>query len=208
MPIYRKNPDGTRTRIVYPSGSRSGIAVSDGATVPVTTAPPAPILEPPLKRMRGHAIKNEEGKFMPTGEGPGFANPPKEHQFRKGGSGGPGRPRGSVSYDTLVRKHLTTKRRVRIEGVDRQVSTAELILMTTIKDAAEGKGRDARKYILAEIARAFPTQEDRQSIGPRELNASDALSLAEYEAELRRQLLAEILAGKHNVDGAGEGEQP
>ena len=208
MPIYRKNLDGTRTRVTFPNGSRSGIPVSDAACVPATAAPPASILAPPPKRKRGHAIKDEQGKFLPTGEGPGFANPPKEHQFRKGGSGGPGRPRGSVSFDTLIRKHLTKKRRVRVDGKDRVVTTGELIVMATMKDAAEGKSRDARKYVLGEMARTLPTQVDSQTVGARELNASDALSLAEYEAELRRQLLAEIQAGNHDFEDAGEGEEP
>lgn len=216
MPIYRKNPDGTRTLVTYPGGSRVSVPVPGAATIPAPVPPTAAGLKPPStaaveperKRRRGHAVKNEQGKFMPTSEGVGFASPPKEHQFKTGGPGGPGPKKWSVSFDTLIRKHLTTKRRVRIEGVDRKVSTAELILMTTIKDAAEGKSRDARKYVLAEMARAFPAQADSQAVGPREINDSDALSLAEYEAELRRQLLAEILAGKHDIEDAGEGDQP
>lgn len=208
MPIHRINPDGSRTLMIYPKGSRIGIPVSDVATVHVSTVTPAPVLAPAPKRMRGHAIKNEQGKFMPTGEGPGFASPPKQHQFRQGGSGGPGRPRGSFSYDTLIHKHLSKKRRVRVDGKDCLVSTGELIVMATIKDAAEGKGRDARKHALAEMARTFPTQADSQSVGPRELNASDALSLAEYEAELRQRLLEEIRAGEHEEEPTDEGEAP
>ena len=205
MPIYRKNPDGSRTRVTYPNGSRSATPASDGATIPAPAPPPtATILQPAPTRRRGHAVKNAQGKFMPTGEGVGFANPPKEHRFD--GKPGPGRPRNTLSYDTLIRKHLTKKRQIRAEGKDRVVSTAELIMMATIKDAAEGKGRDARRYALAEIARAFPAQNDSQTVGPRELNASDALTLAEFKAELRQQLLEEIRAGNHVLDANDEGE--
>ena len=207
MPIYRKNPDGSRTRVTYPNASRSGTPASDAVTVPAPRpSPAAPSLEPAPTRRRGHAVKNAQGKFMPTGEGVGFASPPKEHRFN--GKPGPGRPKNTLSYDTLIRKHLTKKRQIRAEGKDCVVSTAELIMMATIKDAAEGKGRDARRFALAEIARAFPAQNDSQAVGPRELNASDALSMAEFEAELRQQLLEEIRAGNHDLDASDEGEAP
>lgn len=181
MPIYRKNPDGTRTQVTFPNRSRSGISASDEACVLVTAAPPAPLLEPLPKRKRGHAIKNEQGKFMPTGDGPGFANPPKEHRFN--GKPGPGRPKGALSHDTIVRKHLELKRKVRIDGQEKSVSVRELLVMTAHKQALEGKIK-ALTEAMAESARLYPDLQSANSLGN-----SPILSAAD------RQLLDEHLSG-------------
>ena len=58
-------------------------------------------------RRRGHATKDENGKWQPTAPYPnGFARTPADTRFKPGGKGGPGRPKGSVSHDALMQKHL------------------------------------------------------------------------------------------------------
>lgn len=150
-------------------------------------------------RRRGHAVKDANGKWLPTGDGVGWCNPPEATRFEKGGKGGPGRPKGSVSHDTMLKKHLSQKRSVRVDGKEKKIAIRELVLMTTVKAAAEGKDRDARKYILQELARIYAAGHESGASAPAELTAADVLSLAEYEADLRRQgreeLMRELSAG-------------
>ena len=182
MPIYRKNPDGSRTRVTYPNASGSATPASVRATVAAPAPPPtATILEPAPTRRRGHAIKNAQGKFLPTGEGVGFASPPKEHRFN--GKPGPGRPKASLSHDAMVRKHLERKRKVRIDGKEKSVSLRELLIMTAHKQALEGKIK-ALTETLADSARLYPDlQSSSRNGGPPTLSAAD------------RQLLDEHLSG-------------
>lgn len=65
--------------------------------------------------------------------------------------------------------------------------------MITVKSALEGKDKHARAYVLAQDQRLHPSQEsgDDAASAPA-LSASDLLSLAEYEAELREQLREEV----------------
>jgi hypothetical protein len=144
-------------------------------------------------RPRSRAIKDETGKWQATGDYEvGFGRPPKATQFN--GKPGPGRPKGTVSFDKLLRKHLTQKRNVRINGGERQVTNAELIIMTLVKDAVEGKDRGARKFALAEMARTLvPAEAGTRPLDQQHLNESDALSLAEFEQDLRERLLRELL---------------
>lgn len=171
------------------------------AQVPLAPKPPskssdAGLPEPPR---RGHAVKDERGKWLPTGNyDSGWCQPPQATRFKKGCKPGPGRPRGTVSHDTLLKKHLGQKRRIRVDGRERDVATREIVLMTTVKAAAEGKDREARKYVLQEMARIYGGEGRDNSGVPVELSASDALSLAEFEAEIRRQILEDIAL--NNVD--------
>ncbi|WP_445192403.1 DUF5681 domain-containing protein [Sphingomonas sp. Tas61C01] len=114
----------------------------------------------PAKR-RGHALKSDDGKWLPTGPGPGWCNPPLESRFQKGGRGEPGRPKGSVSHDRVMKKLLVQKRTVRVDGKETKIAAHELIVMTTVKAAAEGKDRDARKYVLSEAARLLSEGKNR-----------------------------------------------
>lgn len=153
---------------------------------------------------RGKARKDENGKWQPTGDYEvGFGRPPVATRFA--GKPGPGRPKGSVSYDTLMAKHLGQRSKVRINGHQKVVSHAELIVMSTVKDAIEGKRRDARKQVLTEMARLMtPTLRDA-GISPKDLNDADRLTLEEFHRDVRAQILAEIgLDPAERADGAGE----
>lgn len=151
---------------------------------------------PPGPKRRGHAVRNERGKYQPTSDYPeGFARPPERHQFKPGCAPGPGRPRGSVSHDTLIAKHLNEKREISIRGERKKLATRELVVMSTVKSALEGKDKHARAYILAQHERLFPARESSaDAANPATLSASDELSLAEYEQELRERLRDELMA--------------
>ena len=153
--------------------------------------PAAPLVNPRTRR-RGHAVRDASGKWQPTGEGVGWCNPPVATRFQKGNLGGPGRPKGSVSHDTLLKKHLGQKFSVRIGGTEQKLATNELVIMTTVKAAAEGKDREARKYVLLESARIFPPEPGGPSTAA-EPNDADKLSLAEFEAELRHEIRENLI---------------
>ena len=155
-----------------------------------------------IPRIRGHAQKDDSGKWQPTGEYEvGFGRPPADHRFKKGGAGGPGRPKGSRSHDSILREALSEKRPVRIDGQERNLPLRKLVVLKTVKDAAEGTDRHARKYVLDESARLFPEAEIARATKPSDLNDSDALSLAEFEAEIRHRIRQESARKDEPDDG-------
>jgi hypothetical protein len=149
-------------------------------------------------KRRGHAVKDENGNWLPTGPGPGWCNPPVHSQYKKGGKGGPGRPKGSVNHDRVMRKHLAQRRNVRVGGKEMKIPAHELIVMAMVKAAAEGKDRDARKYALSEALRLSVDDRNAAAQSASELNASDTLSLAELRREIRDDVLREL--GKNQGD--------
>lgn len=153
---------------------------------------------------RGHAVKDENGKWQPTGDyGHGFARTPEHSRFKPGAKGGPGRPKGTVSHDKLLAKHLSQKREVSINGQRQLLTARELLIMTTVKAALEGKDKHARAYVLAQTERLFRSHENAEDLATAStLSASDALSIAEFEEELRARLLEELTGER----GAGEDE--
>ena len=154
---------------------------------------------------RGHAVKDENGKWQPTGDyGHGFARPPEHSRFEPGGKGGPGRPKGSVSHDKLLAKHLSQKREVSLNGQRQRLAARELVIMTTVKAALEGKDKHARAYVLAQNERLFRSPENAEDVASASmLSASDALSIAEFEEELRERLRAELRAERDAEEGEG-----
>lgn len=107
-----------------------------------------------LKQRRGHAIKNAQGKFMPTGKGVGFANPPKEHRFN--GKPGPGRPKGSRSQDSYMREELEQIRTIRIDGVPKKLKHRQLVSKLMVANALEKKTDKALATAHDHAMRLFP----------------------------------------------------
>lgn len=176
---------------------------------PQTQSQPLPQADVTTSRRRGHATRDERGKFEPAGDYQvGFARPPAQHRFAKGNRGGPGRPKRSISHDAMLRKELAQKRPVRIDGKSQILTLRELLLKTAVKDALAGD-KQARRLLLAELARLYPA--DRENLhGPStaELNASDALSLAELEAMLLGAHADMQTAGRDPQDHGEGSDQP
>lgn len=111
-----------------------------------------------------HKAPNNPGtkkKRQATGDYPvGYCRPPIEHQFN--GKPGPGRPKGAVSQDKLMRKHLSQKRKVKVDGKELKVSMRELLIITTIKHALAGKKELGG--LLSEAFRLFPDGESIQNV--------------------------------------------
>jgi hypothetical protein len=185
------NPGSSRQEASPTCGQHAAAQELDSHTIG-TELPPE---QKPAKR-RGHATKDDRGKWQPTSDYPhGFARTPEHSRFKRGCKGGPGRPKGSVSHDALMAKHLNQKREVSLNGRRRQVANRELVIMSTVKSAIEGKDKQARAHVLAHDQRLHPSKEGGEdALGAPALSASDMLSLAEYEAELRERIRAEIRA--------------
>lgn len=140
---------------------------------------------------RTKATKDENGKWQPTGDYEiGFGRPPLATRFT--GKPGPGRPKGSVSYDVMLRKHLSKKRKVRIDGKDRTVTQGELVIITTVRDAMEGKSKDARRQILADMHRLSPADHHEAGTSVRDHNEADRLTFDEFYQTVRDEVLADL----------------
>ena len=153
------------------------------------------------KRKRGHARKAKNRKWLPTGPN-GFAAPPPEHRFKDGNCGGGRKAKVRPSTDDLYRKHLELKRKAKIGGEECTMEQRDLLIATTIRDALAGE-RASRKHTLDQMPRLYPSLPDKISaISPSEINAADALSLAEF----REELIAEFRASASTADKEEKGD--
>ena len=151
----------------------------------------------------GAPAESARDKQKPTGDYMvGYARPPIEHQFS--GKPGPGRPKGSLSHDTIVRRNLAQTRKVKIDGKVKTMPMREYLVMTQIKLAAEGK-LAALKEILAESARLYPPLQVAQAG-----NATTELSAAEQAGRAARAkgmaLFPRKIAGRYAMIGRQDHE--
>ncbi len=145
----------------------------------------------PLRRRRS---KHEKRK--PTGDYPvGYARPPVEYQFK--GKPGPGRPSGSLSHDTILRRNLAQSRKVKIDGKVKAMPMREYLIMTQIKLAAEGK-LPALKGLLAESARLYPESTDAQPAAPTAYPLGDGTS----DGRILRELIGMLSIGEPNPESS------
>ncbi len=77
----------------------------------------------------------------------GYKRPPKEHQFKPGGRGGPGRPKGSKNLKNLIHKHAARKISVKLDGRSVTLSSGEALLLRVFRDGIAGKP-SAMKQVL------------------------------------------------------------
>lgn len=69
----------------------------------------------------------------------GYANPPKETQFKKGQSGNPkGRPKGDKNYLTLANRELSQKVSIMENGRHKTISKKEVFIKTAINKGIVG----------------------------------------------------------------------
>ncbi len=87
----------------------------------------------------------------------GYGRPPVETRF-DGSRPGPGRPRGAVSQDTLMKKHFSHAERVAVEGKLIKIQARELAIMLRKKAAMSGD-RHAIDYVLKHSDRLFAEPE-------------------------------------------------
>jgi hypothetical protein len=115
----------------------------------------------------------------------GRGHPPVEHQFRKGGKPGPGRPKGSKNHDTKLKERFETKRVVRIGGVEQIASLHDILIDLQFKAALEGKEKP-QQSLLDEAKRLYPASDDTgQAQGAiKPLSPSDQARLDKMFADL------------------------
>ena len=119
----------------------------------------------PAKRRRGHAQKDERGKFLPTGDyDVGFGRPPAHTRF-DGTRPGPGRPKGSRSQDSYMRDELESVREIRIDGVARKLKHRQLISKMMVAKALEKPSERALKNVHDMAVRLFPDEPRAEAPG-------------------------------------------
>lgn len=141
---------------------------TEPASLPETSSQPIARSEPdtvsapnPPKRRRGHATRDENGKWQPTGNYRiGFCMPPVHGQFK--GKPGPGRPKGTKSQDSLMREMLEAKRKVRVDGRTRSRANRELINEMQLKLAFD-KNLKAILSLQAEAKRLYPERDSAET---------------------------------------------
>ena len=177
---------------------KDGAASNKHASTATTDGPPTAAAKP----KRGHALKDENGKWLPTGNYEvGFGRPPVAYQFS--GKPGPGRPRREVSHDHILRRHLEQKRKVRIDGQEKTMSVLELVIATTIKGALQGKDKPLRELRL-EIARLFPETVRNENGDAARTSASAAQILDHFFSDLDAAPRPKPVRASNTVDDAME----
>lgn len=173
-------PSPPPRRRIVPKPQES--AIKDPAKTPQHCASPAPSAAPP-KRKRGHAQKDERGKYMPTGDYPvGFGRAPVKNQF-DGSRPGPGRPKGSRSQASIEREELQKKREITENGVRIKLSHRELATKITVKNALEKQNRHDLREVMEMARRHFP-----------EIQTNDEAALPFGNAGLDQAILAQFFA--------------
>ena len=164
------------------------------AQEPAAAPEPMSVPEKPNRR-RGHAVKNEQGKWQPTGD-EGFAAPPERYRFKKGNPGGPGRRKGSKNHDAILKKQFNRRRNVRMDGRNSWMTTHELLVASEFNLALKGD-RQARKTLLAEGQRLSREQSGLASEG----DGAEATSLTPAGAAILEWYKEEVIRGQaHPLD--------
>lgn len=171
MPIVAKKPQPApqhRADIPSPPPRRRIVPQPQESTPAAPEPAPQHCAVPPATkpaRKRGHAQKDERGKYLPTGNYPnGFCRPPIKNQF-DGTKPGPGRPPGSRSQASVEREELLKKRMITENGERIKVSTRELATKLKVKNALEKQNRHELSEVLEMARRHFPEVRDDNEAG-------------------------------------------
>lgn len=137
---------------------------------------------------------SKRSKRKPTGDYLiGYAQPPKDTQFAPGNPGGPGRPKGSLSQDSIKRREYQTRQTVTIAGRPMKLSQRELAEKLVVKKAIETKDTKLLLHILAEAGRLFPDAAQAEE-------ADRYASNSELDHQILRDLLDGAVMGEPDPD--------
>jgi hypothetical protein len=108
---------------------------------------------------------------------PGYKKPPSDSRFRKGVSGNPrGRPKGSKTLATLMKRALHERVAVHENGKRRVITKAEVISKQLINKAASGDLR-----ALSQLSRLHCLAEE--FVTPKKIDTSNLHSFTDQELE-------------------------
>ena len=71
----------------------------------------------------------------------GYGNPPVRHQFKPGGKGGPGRPKGETTLEAAMRRMFGSTVQVTSNGEAREVSMVQALAERAKKEFLTGSAR-------------------------------------------------------------------
>jgi len=111
---------------------------------------PDPLGEPAPKpgQRRGHARRNADGKFEPTGDYPaGFARPPVHTRF-DGSKPGPGRPKGLRSQASYLREALDETLTLTENGIQRKIKKRQAAAKIFVKSGLENPDKQVMLKLL------------------------------------------------------------
>ena len=112
----------------------------------------------------------------------GYGNPPIKSQFRRGGTPGPGRRRGSTSFAAAMRRLFSSKVPVSLNGEVMKISMADAMAERLRKEILSGNFK-ALELGFAMIAKYGPVQQSN------ELSMVDLSALSIEEKRALRKLL-------------------
>jgi hypothetical protein len=100
----------------------------------------------------------------------GYGNPPKHSRFRPGQSGNPGgRPKGSISFKSVLEDELNEQVSLSEQGVVSKVTKLEAIAKRLVSEALSGNPK-ALSELLRQVNMHLPANEASDN---RDLPASD-----------------------------------
>jgi hypothetical protein len=94
----------------------------------------------------------------------------------------------------LLRKHLSQRRSVAIEGKSTKVQARELLIMLRVKEALSGN-RHAADYVLSEAARLF---------NERERSSSEDVASSPVDVDAHDQAILDALKAALNADSVND----
>lgn len=130
------------------------------------------------------------GKFSDRPYAVGWGKPPVHTQFGKDRPGNPnGRPKGSVSSDTLLKKALAARVTVKEGGRERKISKHDAMVTQLVNKAASGDLKAIQQVMR--LYRDFETR-TQPEVPNRPLSEADREVLEQFAGHLR--------AGKEETD--------
>ena len=168
---------------------------------PAKEQPQPQAVNPRSRAVRVKPPRGKRAKRQPTGNYPvGFAKAPEHSRFQPNNPGGPGRPKGSRSQNSILRKELEAKRVVRIDGRGVKLSNRELATKMFLTKAFE---KSDPKQLMQVI-------QFSQHLFPETTEGGTAITDPAATAILDQQILSDFWAGREMGEpcGAGAGVLP
>jgi len=157
--------------------------------------PPATTNDSPTRKpKKARKTRAKREKRIIKGDHPvGYGRPPVEHQFKERNKGGPGRPRGSKSQNTLLRAELDRKHTVREGGKTIRTSSRELITRLAVTEAITRRNHKELVKFIDLSLHLYPDPVSENEVG-------EAYDPA-FDQEMLQNLFASLQLGEAAAQG-------